>query len=89
MAVGPDGSLSYPPSRDFVMDFDFANFAVESLNSSTFEARLNRYIYSCVAEFILKYDEFLQFGPAGEFLKSKYLDGQTALYKVLVRVPMM
>ncbi|KAF9028810.1 hypothetical protein BDZ89DRAFT_1252542 [Hymenopellis radicata] len=88
LAVGPYAAapLSYPPSKDFVMDFDFAEFAVDSLTSTTFEKSLNDYLYVCVADFIPKYDKHLHFGQAGEFLKSTNGNGQAALNKLLKHV---
>ncbi len=56
---------SYPHSKDFVMEFDFTDFAFDSLTSKMFKKRLHQRIKSGVEDFITKYDKWLHFGHAG------------------------
>ncbi|KAF8908268.1 hypothetical protein CPB85DRAFT_1436219 [Mucidula mucida] len=77
---------SYPHSKDFVMEFDFTDFAFDSLTSKMFKRRLHQRIKSGVEDFITKYDKWLHFGHAGTFLQSTEGSGRAAPVKVLASI---
>ncbi len=71
LAIAPYASdpSSYPPSKDFIMDFDFTDLAFDSLTSKIFKQKLHDHLDNSVEIFIEKYDAWLSFGHAGQFVK--------------------